>query len=65
MTGHWPVVKLCDFAQPSPIWIDRRAVLGGVVDAARIAGDVQARDAELAGRAVTSMIEFSTVAGAS
>ena len=48
MTGHWPVVNDSDFAQPRPMRMRQRADLGGLVDAARVAGDVEARDADRA-----------------
>ncbi len=46
ITGHWPVVKTCDFAQPRPMRMLSDPDLGVLVDAARIAGHVQAGDAE-------------------
>lgn len=47
-------------------WLaDQKAFFCRLVDGSGVTGDVGTGNAELAGGAVTSMIEFSTVAGAS
>lgn len=50
ITGVWPVANVCDYA-PAESDADRqRAVLGGLVLGARVAGHVEPRDAESAAR---------------
>jgi hypothetical protein len=65
ITGHCPVVKLCDFAQPRPIRIDSEPSLAASSTAPGSPVTYRPGMPSYPATLVTSMIELRTVAGAS
>jgi hypothetical protein len=65
ITGHWPVVKEWDLAQPSPIRIDSDPTLAGSSTAPGSPVTYSPGIPSLPAALVMSMTELSTVAGAS
>src|SRR4029453_9512578 len=65
ITGHWPVVKECDLAQPSPIRIDSDPTLAGSSTAPGSPVTYSPGMPSFPAARVMSMMVLSTVAGAS
>src|SRR6266511_2280038 len=65
MTGHWPVVNECDLAQPRPMRMDSEPTLAGSSTAPGSPVTYRPGMPSFPAERVMSMIELSTVAGAS